>query len=226
MNPPSFSIQFCRVLHVLKGPRASCTWSYDLIILVDTLYLGDKARLCNQGPRNNLSNFSRVHNLIVTLSPSILLPFIPSFLLLSSSIVSSKCPTMDFAPYQSSPPSAVRAMSPPPRSPPPPQSRTLSSSPPPVSAAGGGAGAGRRTYALLNPAPSSSRSQLPSGMYSEGGDTRMGAAGAMDPEGSLYETSLGFELKVEAALAYIMLPPAGGVLLLLFEWKSDYVRCV
>jgi hypothetical protein len=72
-------------------------------------------------------------------------------------------------------------------------------------------------------------------MYSDGRDTRMmgGLGGGVrggkavvgsDGESSLYETSLGFELRVEAALAYIMLPPAGGVLLLLFEWKSDYVR--
>ncbi|KAG8626940.1 hypothetical protein KVT40_005885 [Elsinoe batatas] len=31
-------------------------------------------------------------------------------------------------------------------------------------------------------------------------------------------------MDVEAALAYLLLPPAGGVALLVFEHKSDYVR--
>lgn len=39
-----------------------------------------------------------------------------------------------------------------------------------------------------------------------------------------FETSLPLRLDYEACLAYLLLPPAGGVLLLLLEWKSDYVR--
>lgn len=39
-----------------------------------------------------------------------------------------------------------------------------------------------------------------------------------------FETSLPIRLDYEAMLAYLLLPPAGGVLLLLFEHKSDYVR--
>lgn len=31
-------------------------------------------------------------------------------------------------------------------------------------------------------------------------------------------------MDVEACLAYLLLPPAGGVVMLLFEHKSDYVR--
>lgn len=42
--------------------------------------------------------------------------------------------------------------------------------------------------------------------------------------GDVFETSLGFRMDVEAALAYVLLPPAGGVILLIFEHKSDYVR--
>lgn len=42
--------------------------------------------------------------------------------------------------------------------------------------------------------------------------------------GSGFETSLGLPLRVEACLAYLLLPPAGGVALLLLEHKSDYVR--
>jgi uncharacterized membrane protein len=33
-------------------------------------------------------------------------------------------------------------------------------------------------------------------------------------------------MDIEAALAYLLLPPAGGVFLLLAEHKSDYVRYV
>lgn len=39
-----------------------------------------------------------------------------------------------------------------------------------------------------------------------------------------FQTSLPMRLDHEAMLAYILLPPAGGVLLLLLEHKSDYVR--
>jgi hypothetical protein len=39
-----------------------------------------------------------------------------------------------------------------------------------------------------------------------------------------FETSLPIRMDYEAMLAYLLLPPAGGVFLLLFEHKSDYVR--
>lgn len=41
---------------------------------------------------------------------------------------------------------------------------------------------------------------------------------------NLFETSLPMRLDYEAVVAYLLLPPAGGVLLLLMEHKSDYVR--
>lgn len=41
-----------------------------------------------------------------------------------------------------------------------------------------------------------------------------------------FETSLPIRVDYEAMMAYLLLPPAGGVLLLLLEHKSDYVRCV
>ncbi len=41
-----------------------------------------------------------------------------------------------------------------------------------------------------------------------------------------FETSLPIRLDYEACLAYLLLPPAGGVLLLVMEQKSDYVRLV
>lgn len=40
----------------------------------------------------------------------------------------------------------------------------------------------------------------------------------------LYETSLGMRLDLEACIAYLALPPAGAVLLLILEHRSDYVR--
>ncbi len=43
---------------------------------------------------------------------------------------------------------------------------------------------------------------------------------------NLFETSLPIRLDYEAMLAYLLLPPAGGVLLLVAEHKSDYVRYV
>lgn len=43
---------------------------------------------------------------------------------------------------------------------------------------------------------------------------------------NLFETSLPIRLDYEAMLAYLLLPPAGGVLLLVLEHKSDYVRYV
>ena len=42
--------------------------------------------------------------------------------------------------------------------------------------------------------------------------------------GAVFETSLGLPLRIEACLAYLVFPPAGGVVLLIFEHKSDYVR--
>ncbi|KAL4906102.1 hypothetical protein BDW74DRAFT_151282 [Aspergillus multicolor] len=48
----------------------------------------------------------------------------------------------------------------------------------------------------------------------EGGRWNLGA----------FETSLPIRMDVEAMLAYLLLPPAGGVFLLLLEHKSDYVR--
>lgn len=39
-----------------------------------------------------------------------------------------------------------------------------------------------------------------------------------------FQTSLPMRMDYEAMLAYILLPPAGGVLLLVLEHKSDYVR--
>lgn len=41
---------------------------------------------------------------------------------------------------------------------------------------------------------------------------------------SEFDTSLGLRLDYEACLAYLAFPPLGGILLLILERKSDYVR--
>ena len=124
---------------------------------------------------------------------------------------------MDFAPYQDTAPESTRELSPPPprRSPipnprPPPGSRPLPSS----------------KDSAFTPAPS-----LPPPSHFTDDETPHVAAGFApgDVESgrlhvNLFETSLPMRLDYEAMVAYLLLPPAGGVLLLLMEHKSDYVR--
>jgi hypothetical protein len=63
------------------------------------------------------------------------------------------------------------------------------------------------------------------GGISAGGGAARGAFGGRE-DVDLFETRLGIRMDWEACLAYILLPPAGGVLLLVLEHKSDYVRYV
>lgn len=114
-------------------------------------------------------------------------------------------PTMDFAPYQDTSPETSRALSPP-----PPQ-RSSSRSPAPRSPPPNRPSSDPFSSALLPP-PSH---------FSDGanGDLETGRVNV-----NLFETSLPLRLDYEAMLAYLLLPPAGGVLLLVVERKSDYVR--
>lgn len=70
------------------------------------------------------------------------------------------------------------------------------------------------------------------GAYNSGGSaTGTGSTGAGYGGGNReglreFETSLPLRLDYEACLAYLLLPPVGGILLLLLERKSDYVRLV
>ncbi|KAI6892632.1 hypothetical protein KC318_g13892 [Hortaea werneckii] len=154
---------------------------------------------------------------------------------------------MNFAPYQSSPPESERVKSPPLRSPtasPKPNAqptRAISSVEDPWAAA--------RAQRL--PSPSQYRDEDDDdndGGYQDiesqrfrndyighealrgGGVTYNGGGGGVTYNGgggiggSVFETSLGLPLNIEAMLAYLVLPPCGGVVLLLFEHKSDYVR--
>ncbi|KAK2765639.1 hypothetical protein FQN54_008493 [Arachnomyces sp. PD_36] len=122
---------------------------------------------------------------------------------------------MNFAPYQDQSPEIERALSPPPdgsRAKQPTVTSPRSSSP-------GQAG---------SPPPG-----LPSPSHFGGEDGRGGSYGnsgfGRDTEGGrlslgAFETSLPMRMDFEAMLAYLLLPPAGGVFLLLVEHKSDYVR--
>lgn len=117
---------------------------------------------------------------------------------------------MDFAPYQDTDPSTSRALSPPPR-------RSQSRSPAPKSPPPNRPNANPFSSATLPPP-------------SHFGDEPRGGADADLESGrvnvNLFETSLPIRLDYEAMLAYLLLPPAGGVVLLVVEHKSDYVRYV
>ena len=120
---------------------------------------------------------------------------------------------MDFAPYQDTSPETARTLSP------PPTDRRSSSFSPRV----------RSPAPLSPPLQGPSRSANPwvpiSGSSAQGfgnGNNLEGGRGRLDE----FETSLPIRLDYEACLAYLLLPPAGGVLLLVLEHKSDYVRYV
>ncbi|KAL8675827.1 MAG: hypothetical protein Q9186_007572 [Xanthomendoza sp. 1 TL-2023] len=117
---------------------------------------------------------------------------------------------MDFAPYQDTAPESTRALSPPPR-------RSTSRSPNPKSPP-----PTRDTTNPYLPAPShfTDDSRGHDGSF---GNTNLESGRANI---NLFETSLPLRLDYEAMLAYLLLPPAGGVFLLLVEHKSDYVRYV
>lgn len=112
---------------------------------------------------------------------------------------------MNFAPYQDESPEIERALSPPQpdsrvKSPGLRSPRASADLPSPSHFAGGGHGNANTGF----------------GRDVEGGHVSLGA----------FETSLPVRMDVEAMLAYLVLPPAGGVFLLLTEHKSDYVRYV
>lgn len=149
---------------------------------------------------------------------------------------------MNFAPYQSSPPESERAKSPPlsprPQRGIPAHSRNISSvadREDPWAAArhqrlpspsqyhdsdnDNGEGGHDSYRDLEGPRAPFYNDYIGNAALEGGGATTRGYGGR-----GIFETSLGLNLGVEAALAYLLLPPAGGVVLLLFEHKSDYVR--
>ena len=117
---------------------------------------------------------------------------------------------MDFAPYQDTAPESTRALSPPPnRTTSPRNARSPSPNRPTTDPFG----------ASTLPAPYHF-SDRPRSHAGFGGDHIESGRQSVD----LFETSLPVRLDYEACLAYLLLPPAGGVFLLLVEHKSDYVR--
>ena len=130
---------------------------------------------------------------------------------------------MDFAPYQDSSPETTRALSPPPNG----DSRR-SFSPgvrsPPLTSPVNGPKPSANPWAPIS-SPDINQNPSTQAFGSDGA----GFSGSADVEGGRgrlneFETSLPIRLDYEACLAYLLLPPAGGVLLLVLEHKSDYVR--
>ncbi|KAE8353307.1 hypothetical protein BDV28DRAFT_133361 [Aspergillus coremiiformis] len=123
---------------------------------------------------------------------------------------------MNFAPYQDESPEVERALSP--------ALGDANRVQPPII----------RSPRGSPPVPGLTSSALPSPSHFAGADhaepTGFGNNGfGRDVEGgrwnmSAFDTSLPIRMDFEAMLAYLLLPPAGGVLLLLAEHKSDYVR--
>ncbi|KAI9815300.1 MAG: hypothetical protein M1827_002780 [Pycnora praestabilis] len=135
---------------------------------------------------------------------------------------------MDFAPYQDQSPETGRTLSPPPRrsdsqsptpGPPPPRSSKSPNNRPSTDPFG----------AAALPAPSYFGNGGAGGNHHDSSSGNGLGGNAAGFEGSRahinqFETSLPMRLDYEAMLAYLLLPPAGGVFLLLVEHKSDYVR--
>lgn len=111
---------------------------------------------------------------------------------------------MDFAPYQDNSPETERVLSP--------NRRSLSFSPP------------MRSTPKTTPKTSLNIPRTePTAAWaaSQAADLEAGGRrGSLDQ----FTTSLPIRLDYEACLAYLLLPPAGGALLLMLEHKSDYVR--
>ena len=115
---------------------------------------------------------------------------------------------MNFAPYQDVDPERERALSPPPPD-------------------------GRRSKSpRVQTPPTRSNASPPNLPHPNAFGNDYPSAGNNDGLGDrgvhfdAFQTSLPLRLDYEAMLAYILLPPAGPVLLLLTEHKSDYVRYV
>ncbi|KAF8865505.1 hypothetical protein BDZ45DRAFT_414518 [Acephala macrosclerotiorum] len=121
---------------------------------------------------------------------------------------------MDFAPYQDTSPETQRVLSPPPEG-----RRSFSPQP-------------RRSFSPALPSPQTHnnpwapvQTPTPVGFRSSyfGGRGDVEAGGGRERLNE-FETSLPIRLDYEACLAYLLLPPVGGALLLVLEHKSDYVR--
>ncbi|KAK4200361.1 hypothetical protein QBC40DRAFT_348676 [Triangularia verruculosa] len=155
---------------------------------------------------------------------------------------------MDFAPYQSSPPEHTRSPSNStnagsPRtsldntrrsafSPSNYQHRPPAKSPPPLQhpqpqRAWSGDNVGRYQSPLASnvwTSGDSYQNDTGAGNGGSGMGDYFSSLGAREGMISEFDTSLGLRLDYEACLAYLAFPPIGGILLLILERKSDYVR--
>ncbi|KAK2864956.1 hypothetical protein FQN49_004056 [Arthroderma sp. PD_2] len=132
------------------------------------------------------------------------LPLRPSFRLAPEA--------MNFAPYQDQSPDIERALSPPLA-----QANRIHTSSPRQTPSPLGQNHPRNSLSQDRNTTSNAQglgSGSGFGRDVEGGRMSLGA----------FETSLPLRMDYEAMLAYLLLPPAGGVFLLLTEHKSDYVR--
>lgn len=118
----------------------------------------------------------------------------------------------NFAPYQDSP-EVQRALSPPVPSPRPSLDRTRSIGTAAMASPSLQAGAHNNHWA----APQQEAERVP-------WSALPGSLGNPREDVDMFETRLGIRMDYEACLAYLLLPPAGGVLLLILEHRSDYVR--
>ncbi|KAL1634997.1 hypothetical protein SLS58_010448 [Diplodia intermedia] len=144
---------------------------------------------------------------------------------------------MNFAPYQDASPENTRALSPPIRSPthsPRPSLSTPTTRPSHhhqrgLSAALGTSspsGPGYQNGSSYFPPQQRGSADLERGWGGYGNNHNGLGAGSVGgrEDLDLFETRLGIRMDWEACLAYLLLPPAGGVLLLVVEHRSDYVR--
>lgn len=135
---------------------------------------------------------------------------------------------MDFAPYQDQAPEQSRALSPPPQG--RPQSpRSTSQREPFVQQAAPQHQAYRASQRSYEE-DYNNEDDDEEASYQAGDLGQTGTGARADPESGrgldLFATSLPLRMDYEAMLAYLLLPPAGGVLLLILEHRSDYVRYV
>ncbi|KAF2007129.1 hypothetical protein P154DRAFT_517532, partial [Amniculicola lignicola CBS 123094] len=129
----------------------------------------------------------------------------------------------NFAPYQDSP-EFQRALSPPPTTSPPLRS--------PRASLDRTRNIGTTSVTSSSPASYQRSDYFPNGQESEertpwtapAASGFGGGFGGAREDVDMFETRLGLRMDYEACLAYLLLPPAGGVLLLMLEHRSDYVR--
>ncbi|KAF2191457.1 hypothetical protein K469DRAFT_720472 [Zopfia rhizophila CBS 207.26] len=125
---------------------------------------------------------------------------------------------MDFAPYQDQSPETNRALSPPPT--------TTSPRPSPRASLDRTRNIG--TAAVTSPHAQNFPQRDYFGNQPEpervAWNAVPGGFGGGREDVDMFETRLGLRMDYEACLAYLLLPPAGGVFLLVLEHRSDYVR--